>query len=308
MPRTSSPNRNFFWPALLIGLGALLLALALEAFPPTVADLIRRSWPALLVLIGLTVLLDQIAPLRRFAPLIALVLVAGGIAVLLNMAYANRAATLRTENVVSFAQPLDASVERLHVIVRGLETSVEISPTISDQQAILSAEFQGSVESVVEPQLEVGADGVATFTIIETRPDAIPALETMGRGQMRLELPLGLPITLDFTNDNGTVSLNLLGLQIARLDVIMNAGDLLLSLPTTPLERRAEVFLARGDVTVFVPDSIGLQVTTNGKTPQFAEGAYLVDPSTSAYLTRRFDTFATTIDLNLTVGGSIRLD
>jgi hypothetical protein len=306
--RTSSPNRNFFWPALLIGLGALLLALALDAFPPTVADLIRRAWPALLVLIGLTVLLDQIGAVRRFAPLIALVLVAGGLAVLLNMAYANRAGTLRNENVVRFAQPLDETVQSLHVIVRGLETSVEISPTIPDQQAILSAEFQGSTESVVEPQFEVGADGVATFSLVETRPDAIPALETMGRGQMRLELPLGMPIVLDFTNDNGIVSLNLLGLQVTRLDVVMSEGDLLLSLPTTALERRAEVFVSRGDVTVFVPDSIGLQVTTNGKTPQFAEGTYLVDPSSSAYLTRRFDTFDTTIDLNLTVGGSIRLE
>lgn len=308
MQKSTSRTRNFFWPVLVVAFGALLLALALEVFPPTVADLIKRAWPALLVLVGLAVLLDQIQPLRRYASLIALIMVVAAVAGTVTLAYSNRSSTQRSDNTVQFQQVLDADIERLHVIVRGLETSVEISPTVPDQEAIITAEFLGSLESVVEPEFSLGDDGVATFTLSETQPNSIPALETVGRGQMRIELPLGIPIALDFTTGTGTVSLNLLGLQVTRLDVAMDGGNLLLSLPVSAFERRGEVFLGRGDVTVFVPENVGLEVATNGREPQFAEGEYLVDPSSSAYLSRRFDDYDTTIMLNLTVGGDISLE
>lgn len=308
MQKSTSKSRNFFWPVLVIAIGALLMAVALDVFPPTVVDLIQRAWPALLVLVGLAVLLDQIKPVRRYAALIALVVVVAAVAGTVTLAYSNRASTLRTDNTVQFQQALDPEIERLHVIVRGLETSIEISPTVPDQESVVTAEFVGSLESVVEPEFTVGEDGVATFTLSETQPNTIPALETVGRGQMRIELPLGIPIALDFTTGTGTVSLNLLGLQVTRLDVVMDGGDLLLGLPVSAFERRGEVFMARGDVTVFVPEDVGLEVSTNGREPRFAEGEYLVDPSSSAYLSRRFDDYDTTIMLNLTVGGSIALE
>ena len=304
----TTTTRNLFWPVLLVLLGVLLLALALEVFPSTVADLIQRAWPALLILVGLTVLLEQIGPLRRLAPAIAVVLVVTALATTVLVAYSSRSTTFRSDNVVRFEQVLAPEVTRLHVIVRGLDNTVEISPVIPDQQAQLLAEFEGSTESVVEPVYEVDAEGVATLTLVETRPNAIPALETVGRGRMRLELPLGVPVALDFTSGSGTVSLNLLGLQLTRLNVSMDSGELLLGLPNTTLERRGEILLSRGNLTVFVPDDLGLEVVTNGRTPQFTEGEYLVDPSSSAYISRRFDDFANTISLNLSVGGSIRLE
>ncbi|MBN2471423.1 MAG: hypothetical protein JXN59_11920 [Anaerolineae bacterium] len=308
MQKTNTPSRNLFWPLLILALGALLLALGLEAFPATVADLIRRAWPALLILVGLALLLDQIGPARRFAPLIALAVVGVILAGTVLAAYSTRSGTFREDNVVQFEQVLAPEVTSLHVIVRGLDNSVEISPIVPDEQSRLTAEFVGSTESVIAPEYEISAEGVATLTIEETRPNAVPALETVGRGQLHLELPLGVPIALDFTSGTGTVSLNLLGLQVRRLDVLMEGGDLLLGLPNTSFERRGEVFLSRGDLTVFVPDDLGLEVTTNGRTPQFTEGDYLVDPSSSAYISRRFDDFANTITLNLNVGGSIRLE
>lgn len=308
MQKTNRTSRNVFWPALLVALGALLLALGLGVFPATVADLIRRAWPALLILVGLTLLLEQIGPIRRYAPLIALALVGAALAGTVLTAYSSRAGTFRSDNVVQFEQVLAPEVTRLHVIVRGLDNAVEISPIVPDEQSRIVAEFTGSTESVVTPDYAIGDDGVATLTIEETRSNAIPALETVGRGQLRLELPLGVPIALDFTSGTGTVSLNLLGLQVRRLDVVMAGGDLLLGLPNTALERRGEVFLSQGDLTVFVPGDLGLEVTTNGRVPQFTEGEYLVDPSSSAYISRRFDDFDNTITLNLSVGGSIRLE
>lgn len=308
MQKTNMTTRNVFWPVLLLALGALLLALRLEVFPATVADLIQRAWPALLILAGLTLLLEQIGLVRRFAPLIAVALVAAVLATTVLTAYSSRAGTFRSDNVVQFEQVLAPEVTSLHVIVRGLDNLVEISPIVPDEQSRIIAEFTGSTESVIAPEYTIDTDGVATLVIEETRSNAVPALETVGRGRLRLELPLGVPIALDFTSGTGTASLNLLGLQVRRLDVVMAGGSLLLGLPNTSFERRGEVFLARGDLTVFVPGDLGVEVTTNGRTPQFSEGEYLVDPSSSAYISRRFDDFANTITLNLNVGGSIRLE
>ncbi len=307
MQKTTARNRRFFWPLLVIALGAVALVQALAVFPPTVADLINRAWPIVLVIVGLTLLLGQAGPLGRFAPLIAMVVSAIVLGVTVVVAYSTRAATERTDNVVRVSQPLEAPVSLLRVVVRSLDTTVEISPRVPDDQTLITAEFIGSAESVVTTDFTTDSEGVATFSLEETRPSAIPALETIGRGRLRIELPLGVPIALDFTNGNGTVSLNLLGLQVARLDVIMQEGDLLLSLPRGSLERPGEVYLARGDASVFVPDDIGLAVMANGKTPRFAEGEYLFDPSSGAYLSRRFDDYDRQITLNLNIGGVIDL-
>ncbi len=307
MQKTPAHNRHFFWPLLVIALGAVALVQALGVFPPTVADLVNRAWPIVLVIVGLTLLLSQAGPLGRFAPLIAVIVSAIVLGVTVVVAYTTRAATERTDNVVQITQPLEEPVSLLRVIVRSLDTTVEISPRVPDEQRLITAGFIGSVESVVTSDFVTDAEGVATFSLEETRPSAIPALETIGRGRLRIELPVGVPIALDFTNGSGTVSLNLLGLEITRLDVIMQDGDLLLSLPRGSFDRPGEVYLARGDVSVFVPGDIGLAVMANGKTPRFAEGEYLFDPSSGAYLSRRFDDYDRQITLNLTVGGAIDL-
>ena len=152
--------------------------------------------------------------------------------------------------------------------------------------------------------------GVATFILRETRPGSVPSLEAIGRGRIVIQLPMGVPLELDVqvADVRGPAVLSLLGLDVARLNVNIGRGDLLLTLPNTGLERRGEVVLTGGSVEVVVPDDLGIQLSTGGKTPTFAEGAYLLDPSANAYLSRRYDDFAETTELGLTVSGAIRLE
>ncbi len=306
MHKSSNNPRSYFWPLLLIVTGLVILLLALDIFPAPIADLIERAWPALLVIVGIAVGLDQISPLRRWAPLVAVIVVIVLLAGMIFVSYTTRAAAERTDNVVSFSEVLDPGVDRLRVVIDGLENTVEVSPTVGSDEFRIDAAFTGSTESEVAMDYEV-IEGVATFTLRETRSNLIPMLEAMGRGRVNVELPPGLPAELDFSNASGTVSLNLLGLQVVRLNVDMARGDLLLSLPNVGLERRGEVVVG-GDVTVFVPSDLGLQVSTGGKLPQFAEGNYLLDPSVNAYLSRRFDDFTETTELGLTASGAILLD
>ncbi|MFC1960648.1 hypothetical protein ACFLYO_08050 [Chloroflexota bacterium] len=299
---------RFFWPLLIIALGAVAILLAWGAMPPALADLINRAWSIVLVLIGLVFIFDMVPRLRRFAPLVAVlvcVLLLGGI---VTFAYSSRAATQRTENVVQVQEPVAESVEALRVIIAGQTTNVEISPALAGDNPTIIAQFIGSAESQIESSYVVADDGTATFTMREVRPAGLPLLEAVGSGQMRVEIPAGLPVDLDFSNTQGTVSLNLLGLELLALRTHLDAGDLLLSLPDKGLDGLAEVMVQQGAVTVFVPEDLGLQVSTGGRTPQYEPGAYLKDESQDAYLSREFDDLAETITLSLTVGGDIRLE
>ncbi len=300
-------KRSVFWPLLILVLGGVLLLGALDVFPPGVADLIGRAWPVLLLVIGLTLLLDSIPRLRRWAPIAAAALSALVLIGVVAVAYTARANTERTENSVIFDQPVDESVQRLRVQIIGAFTIAEVSPTVADVAPAIHAEFTGSAASTITPTYEAGGDGTAVFIFEESTPAGLPLLETMGRGRMRIELPTGVPIALDFRS-GGAASLNLLGLDARQLTAQLVDGDLLLSLPNTGLEGAGTVAVENGNLTVFVPDTLGLQVITGGRTPQFAEGEYLYDPSTGAYVSRRYDTFAEQTDLHLTVSGSIRLD
>jgi hypothetical protein len=303
---TSKINRNLFWALLVIALGLILLLRGLNVIPAAWADLIDRGWPILPVLVGVALLLDQAPPLRRWSGLIALLVVGLVLAVIISAAYSSRARTQRTDQQAAFDQSIESSVSTLRVVVDGLDNLVEISPTVGDAPRI-TAEYEGS--SASEVSLDYTTEGdTATFTARETRPDALVPLEEVGRGRLRVELPAGVPIELDFRHRGGTVSLNLLGLGVTRLNVDMGTGGLLLSLPDTALERAGEVVVSQGDLTVFVPEGLGLQFTATGATPQYAEGAYLLDPSTGMYIARRFDSATEQTELHLTVGGTLRLE
>jgi len=303
----SKVNRNIFCPLLVVGLGLVLLLNGLGVFPPALADLVGRAWPVLLVLVGLALLLDHAAPRRRWAPWRALAVSAGLLVAIVGAAYANRSGQPRQDQTVAFTETIDPGVDRLRVAIVGLDNAVEISPTVGDARQV-TAEFVGSADSQVTGTLAPAEDGTLTFTLQETRlADFLPRLEGVGSGRIRVELPAGLPIELDFTQRGGTTSLNLLGLDVARLKVDMAGGDLLLSLPNRSLEQRGEVSVG-GNLTVFVPQDLGLQFSASGATPNFAEGAYLLDPSSGVYIARRYDSAPQQTDLSLIVRGTLRLE
>ena len=298
--------QSLLWPLLLLALGGVALLLGLEAFPPAVADLIGRAWPVILVLAGLVVFLDQ-SGLRRWAAPLAVLVSGALLAGIIVVAYTSRASTEREDNVVAIEQPIGPGVQRLVVMVQGLQTRVDIAPADREEPTI-TGEFSGSIESEIE-QDYAEEGGTARFTLRETRPSAIPALEAVGRGRLNVALPPGLPLELTLRNADGAAVLNLLGLEVTRLNINIAAGDLLLSLPDTALEQPGDVVVTRGNVTLFVPDDLGLHLFVNGPVPQFAAADYLLDPSDGSYLSRNFDDFQTQMTLNLTVSsGSIRLE
>lgn len=306
--RESTVLSRFFWPLAVIVLGVVALLLAWGNIPPALADLINRAWPIVLVLIGLVFILEMVPGLRRFAPLVAVLICALLLGGIITAAYSSRAASQRTENVVQVQEPVGETVDALRLVIDGQTTAVEISPALAGSDPAIIAQFSGSTESQIDTTYSESDDGTATFTMREIRPEGLPLLAAVGAGQLRIEVPVDLPVALDFSNANGTVSLNLLGLELTALRVHVAAGDLLLSLPAQGINGLSEVIAGQGNVTVFVPQDLGLQVSTGGRTPQYEPGAYLKDESLNAYLSRDFDDLEETITLSLTVNGDIRLE
>ncbi len=304
---TDRPKRNLIWPLLILALGAIALLQALEVFPPAAADLLGRAWPAILVLVGLSAALGEVRLLARWSWLIALAasaLLLGGI---IALAYTTRAASERNDNTVTFEQRIETGVERLRVMVETLQTGVEISPAVQDVP-VIGAMFIGSSESVIDADYRI-EDRTAVFALRETQPNPIPALEAIGRGRLSLDLPLGLPTDLDFRAADGTVSLNLLGLQVVGLRVNLGSGELLLSLPDTALETRGEVVVERGNVTVFVPDNVGLHLFAAGAQPEFVGTEYVLRTSDNSWLPLNIDRFPVQTELSITArGGAIRVE
>lgn len=269
------PRRTNF----LFGLVALVTAIVfllntLGTIPPGIADLINRAWPVLLVIIGLGILLrDRI----RFGGLIALVvsgLLVGGMA---TTAFSSRSTGQRSDYTAPIDQPITAGINLIRVSVQTLSTDVEIVRSL-DATAI-KGEFVGSSESLLQSTYTEGGDNTANLNISETQPNQFPLLDKMGRGRFRLELPANIGLDVDFKGGDGALSLNMSGLSIERLNMDLAKGNALVTLPAyQPLSAQGDTslgtFVVRdGDITVFVPQTVGARFTLNragsGRDPKF---------------------------------------
>jgi hypothetical protein len=78
-------------------------------------------------------------------------------------------------------------------------------------------------------------------------------------------------------------------------------------LPNRGLEQRGEVSVGRQHDRVCAAGP-GPSVSASGAAPNFAEGAYLLDPSSGVYIARRYDSAPQQTDLSLIVRGILRLE
>ncbi|MBI1282281.1 MAG: hypothetical protein GC179_29415 [Anaerolineaceae bacterium] len=261
----------------LIGLAAAIVFLlsALDVFPPGIADLINRSWPVVLVLFGLGIFLRDRVRLGGLIALIISGLLVGGMAA---TAFSSRSTGQRTDYTASIDQPIAAGINLLRVSVQTLSTDVEIVRSLDATS--IKGEFVGSSESLLQTTYSEGDDKTANLNITETRPNQFPLLERMGRGRFRLELPANVPMDVDFKGGDGTLSLNMSGLALERLNMDLVKGNALVTLPAyQPLGTQGDASLGtfvvrEGDITVFVPQTVAARFQLNrggsGLDPKFS--------------------------------------
>ncbi len=269
------PRRtNLLFGLIVLAAAIVFLLGTLDVIPSGIADLINRSWPVVLVLFGLGIFFrDRV----RLGSLIALViggLLVGGMAA---TAFSSRATGQRTDYTAPISQSVADGINLVRVSVQTLATDVEIVRSLDTR--IVTGEFVGSSESLLQTTYVEGDDNTANLTITETQPNQFPLLDRMGRGRFRLELPANVAVDVDFKGADGTLSLNMSGLALERLNMDLTKGNALVTIPDyQPLGARGDASLGtfvvrEGDITVFVPPTVATRFELNrggsGLEPRF---------------------------------------
>ncbi len=304
--------KNLIAALVLLITAIVVLFNALGLIPPEFYDLLRRAWPALLVFFGLSWLLQGRV---RFAPMLSLVLSGVLVVGIGSWAFASRTAQYREDNQFSHSQEVD-DVLLLIVNVETLATDVEFR---SSDDGAIHVEFTGSLESVLTPEyiFDEALPDRATFNLKETRPRQFPLLENIGRGRLIVELPTEIALDVAFAGEDGDVSFNMGDVALERLNINLQQGDALVTLPAyNPLapniaDDPGDLIVRNGDITIFIPSNVGghFELNRNGSgiQPEYDPSLYnlLVGDVLES---RTFDTADIQINYIVTVPrGVIRL-
>ncbi|MCK6578414.1 MAG: hypothetical protein L6Q98_09950 [Anaerolineae bacterium] len=271
---------ELMWGVIAVALAAWWGVRVLGVLPVGLDDFIQRALPALLILIGLTYLLRRRLPL---AGGIALALTAFLVAGAGYMAFSTRASQMRTENQQTISQTVNPELTLLRLRVGTLATDVELLAGTTSE--IVTGQFIGSGDNLINVNYQEAGDGTATLTIFENRMSGdYPLLEMIGRGTVRLELPTAIPMDIEFLSDQGSVVLNLGGLALERLNATAQNGDLVVTLPDhNPIYSQPEDLLGTlaspgGELVLFVPDDVAARLELNrlnsGIVPQIDSAKY----------------------------------
>lgn len=299
---------NFLLGLIVLAVAIVIILRAFNLIPAGIDDLLNRSWPTLLVIGGLSVFLRE---RMRFGSLLALVAGLALVGGLTAASFSARSTQERDDYQESIAQPIGDGISLLRVEIKLLATRIELLRSLQSGQ--VAGQFVGSSESLLQSDYTEAGDGTAQLTITETRPNQFPLLEAVGRGSFRLEFPAGVPLDVSVIGAEGTVSLNMSGLSLERLNLDLFKGDAVVSLPEyKPLGSAPDAVLGAlvardGNMTVLVPPTIAARLELNrggsGIEPQFDSTVYnpLVAGSDIALETRNFDTFDTKLKYVITI-------
>jgi hypothetical protein len=264
---------SIVWPILIILVAIGWFMHIFGVLPAATTDIIGRSWPAILVALGLMLLLGRRVRYGNLAAFIVSIVLVGG---MVSVAYSQQAGKLRTENQKVLNQPIEAQTTSLKIVVTTLTTLIEITP--GDQTAIVG-EFMGSKESKLAADYQT--DGtVGTFTVTESQSNTVPSLDAIGKGKLTIKLPTNVIVEeVTITGREGDTTFDASTANIKNLNLSIGAGNVTVRLPDQS-GVIANIKTGRGDATVVVPANIAANVTLRGSaanSAQYNQADYILD-------------------------------
>lgn len=290
--RTRRPT-NLLLGLIPFAIAIILLLNNLDAIPDGLYDLLQRSWPVLLVILGVSMLLRGRFALSDIAAIIVGFALVAGIGF---VAFSSRQTELRDDQQVVISQDVGEDVTLLAVNIEVLSTDVELRRTEGDTR-VIQGEFVGSEESDISLTYTDGGNGIGEFTLIERQSSDFPVLDAVGRGTLLIEIPVDMGIAVAFAGDQGAVTFNMADLQLERLNVELDKGDVLVTLPEyqprspNATDQPGQVTSHNGDVTLFIPRNVAatLELDRGGSDtrPQFDDAYILIDDGADGTLEKR---------------------
>ncbi|MDX2161384.1 MAG: hypothetical protein SF162_08685 [bacterium] len=261
----------------LAGIG-FILANAAGYVPAGLLDLVNRALPALLIFAGIGFILRDRVPLSG---LIALAISLAAVGAIAATAYNGRAIRLSNDTQQAIAQPVSDTIALLRVSVTTLGTDVELFTGLSRADG-LNGDFAGAAANLIEVSYTENTDDTADLVVRETQTSGFPGLNDVGRGTFQLGLPPDVPLDVQITGRDGTVTLNMSGLSLERLNVNAGRGDVVITLPeydplfSQPDDLLGDIAVLNGDLALFVPGSVSarLELTGGGGSPEYDPNAY----------------------------------
>lgn len=270
---------NPLWGLIVLAAALVVLGRTLGVVPEAVFDLIVRAAPALLVLAGVSFLLGDRVPLGG---LIALIVTLVLVAVIAVTAFSTRATQQREDNRQPIEQAIPPEVTLLRVRIQTLATGADIISTAGSTN--VTGEYVGSTDNQIEVSYEQLADNSATLTLRETQASAFPRLETVGRGALQLQLPTGIPLDVEYLGSDGDLVLNMDGTSLERLNVTVERGNVVVTLPaynplfSQPGDLLGTLTARAGDLAMLIPSDVAARLELerggSGIEPQFDPNVY----------------------------------
>lgn len=236
---------------------------ALDILSGGLYDIALRSWPAVLIFFGLSIVLRYRVPFGSWLALFISVALVMGITA---YAYNSRVDTKRDDNQVTIDETVSTDITTLQVNVNTRDTDVRLQ--VSNEARTITGQFRGSNNSQVNISYQEDAS-IATFTLQETVANEFPRLEDIGRSDLVLQIPADIAVAVAFEGDRGTMTFDMAALNLERLGLSVTEGDVLVTMPQyNPLspsvrDNPGTWTLFNGNLRVIVAETVGTRFMLN---------------------------------------------
>lgn len=281
---------SLLFPLVVIALGVVLLLTNLGVVSTDIWGELVRFWPVLLIALGIDVLVGRPSFGSALSTLItACVIVALGLAGF--FLFGPEAWVTEQQ---TFAHPLgSAATARISLSCEGCSIAI-------DEAIDLSNLIEGTVSVRKDERLDQVTRRTGETVVFELESDSfLPFLRTSSQAERPWEIRLrpGIPIELSVTTD-GVIDLDLQYLRIESADV--SAGREACEI-VVPEAGRMILHLSGRDVTIRVPDSVGVRIvgTASGDLTTFEEDYVEIDGGLQS---PDYDASGAKVDLRLRPG------
>ncbi len=255
------PYRSFFWPIVLIGVGAIWLLINTNIIPQENLGVLWRMWPLLLVMAGLDILFARRSPV--IGALLGLGLLAGVVLIVLNA----QALGIQTTGTLT----RDAFTEKTGNAQKAdINLSFGLEPAVVS--TVVDAENLIEVDMLHYGKAWFNASGDASKQVRLTQTNdfnmfnwALPEDSASPRWQIGLNPEVPMSLTID--GGLGIEDVDLTGLQLTAFKYDAGTGRVALVLPASAQLYTARIdagtgafdltLLENSDITVYIEGSTG---------------------------------------------------
>ena len=225
--------RSFFWPIVLIGVGVIWLLGSLDILPHSSLRMLLRMWPLIFIVIGLDILFG------RRSPLIGGLIGLGAVALVIIMLLLAPSLGMEVNGelkTLNFSESLGgAASARIDLDLERYSTTIE---ALSDSNLLIEAELDTLTDVVFsasgDQEKSVSLKPVEDYGFDYEWYDFVDARWEIG---LNPEVPLDLIVDVG----SGSVTVDLIDLEITDLVIDGGSGSVDLTLPASTLQYQVNI-------------------------------------------------------------------